>query len=91
MLGVKLRMKNKNPKELKISKEEPRKNMLREENLKLAKECKPMKWTFVQENLYPKNYDDVKEIEKDARYLKYYNTCADRKKVVKENPKPQIK
>ena len=79
-----------NPKknDLQHDEKEPRLNMLREENLKMAKECRPLVWTFEQENLFRKDYDNVQPIEDDHKYMKYWLACQEKKKVVKTNPKP---
>jgi len=82
---------NPDPKEknLKIDAKNKKKNMLRDENLKLAKACKPMKWTFDQENKYPKVYDAVKSIEDDDKYKEYYAKCSvTKEKNPSVNPKP---
>ena len=89
LFGIKTAVRP-NPKKdaLKVDEKEPRLNMLREENLNKAKECKPLVWTFEQENMFRKVYDTVGPIEDDHKYLKYWLACQEKKKVVRSNPKP---
>ena len=63
--------------------------MLREENLKQAKECKPLVWTFEQEDMFPKVYDKVGPIENEHKYKKYWLACKEKNKMVSTNPKPK--